>query len=373
MSVRKRTRKTSKGETKSAWIADYLIEGQRHHKQFSCKRDAELFLASVKVDVKNGIHTPDRDSITVKEASLLWLQTCEYRNLERSTLDQYRQHCDYHINPILGDKKLVEITGPALRIFEDDLYNRDRSPSMIRKVRTSLGAILADAVDRGLCVRNIVRETRARRHTAEKRHKRRLEVGQDIPTPNEVKSFLQAATDHRRALLAFVCLTGVRASELRALRWTDITNSNVHIRQRADYRNEIGRPKTFTSERSIPLAPQLVKILNSWRMQCPPGDYVFGTTTGTVANYSNLRMRVLIPTWESIGILDRYRGWHCLRHFYASWCINRPPEGLGISLKELQYRMGHASITQTADTYSHLFPRDDSNELQAGAAALLGE
>ena len=63
-----------------------------------------------------------------------------------------------------------------------------------------------------------------------------------------------------------------------------------------------------------------------------------------------------------------------LRHFYASWCINRRVDGgLELPLKVVQARLGHASIQMTADTYGHLFPRgDDGAELAAAEKAFLG-
>ena len=46
----------------------------------------------------------------------------------------------------------------------------------------------------------------------------------------------------------------------------------------------------------------------------------------------------------------KYTGFHTLRHFYASWCINRKEEGgLGLSPKVVQDRLGHASINMTLD------------------------
>lgn len=65
---------------------------------------------------------------------------------------------------------------------------------------------------------------------------------------------------------------------------------------------------------------------------------------------------------------------HARRHFYASWCINRPQDGgLGLPPKVVQERLGLATINLTMDTYSHLFPRgDDHDELAKAETALLG-
>ena len=69
----------------------------------------------------------------------------------------------------------------------------------------------------------------------------------------------------------------------------------------------------------------------------------------------------------------KYTGLHALRHFYASWCINRRVDGgLELPLKVVQARLGHASIQMTADVYGHLFPRgDDGSELAAAERAFL--
>ena len=57
----------------------------------------------------------------------------------------------------------------------------------------------------------------------------------------------------------------------------------------------------------------------------------------------------------------KYTGLHSLRHFYASWCINRQKDGgRGLPPKNVQERLGHSSITITLDTYGHLFRADDT-------------
>jgi integrase len=69
----------------------------------------------------------------------------------------------------------------------------------------------------------------------------------------------------------------------------------------------------------------------------------------------------------------KYTGMHALRHFYASWCINRTKDGgLGLPPKNVQERLGHAGITITLDRYGHLFKGDDPGELDEAAQALLG-
>lgn len=79
-----------------------------------------------------------------------------------------------------------------------------------------------------------------------KRAKRKLQVGVDIPTPEEIKLALAAAVARQRPFLITAVFTGLRGSEFRELRWSDVEfkRSEIHVRQRADRYNDIGRPKS---------------------------------------------------------------------------------------------------------------------------------
>jgi integrase len=70
----------------------------------------------------------------------------------------------------------------------------------------------------------------------------------------------------------------------------------------------------------------------------------------------------------------KYTGLHALRHFYASWCINRRVDGgLELPAKMVQERLGHANIVMTPDICGHLFPRgDDGRELAEAELRLIG-
>ena len=301
------------------------------------------------------------------------------------------------------------MTLPALRQFEERMLDEGRSPAMVRKVVVSLGSLIADAQERGLVARNVVREMRGRRGSsdrrAEKRAKGKLKVGVDIPAPGEIKAIVGALTGRGRPVLLTAIFTGLRASELRGLRWSDVDLERkvLHVRQRADRFNDIGQPKSEAGEREVPLPPIVVNTLREWRLICPKRDsgrkdahgepikeldLVFPNGRGKVESLANMINRGLLPTQIRAGVtvdtgkLDaegqpilaaRYTGMHSLRHFYASWCINRPQDGgLGLPPKIVQERLGHATINLTMDTYSHLFPRgEDQDELAAAEAVLL--
>src|SRR6516165_1865553 len=91
------------------------------------------------------------------------------------------------------------------RDFEDKLRVAGTSPAMVKRARGSLGALLADAQERCLVARNVVRDLRGRRRRgkerqAERRHKAKLVIGVDIPTREEIKAFIAAAKGRWRPL-----------------------------------------------------------------------------------------------------------------------------------------------------------------------------
>jgi integrase len=323
-------------------------------------------------------------------------------SLERATTDTYRQYLAYHIEPFIGGMRLSRFTAPAARAFEDRLRDEGRSPFMVRRVMRTLGSILADAQERGLIVRNVARELKAQRRgrdrKGQQRQRGKLKVGVDIPTPEEIRAILAHAEGRWRPLLITAILTGLRASELRGLRWQDVDLKVrvLHVRQRADRYNEIGPPKSEAGERTMPLSPLVVSALREWKPSCPAGDagLVFPSGAGKVESLGNIINRGLKPTQVMAGVvaplLDaagkpgrdpngkpmvraKYTGMHSLRHFFASWCINRRADGgLELPAKLAQERLGHASIAMTLDTYGHLFPRgDDLAELEDAERALL--
>jgi integrase len=409
MSVRTHSWTTKSGETRQAYLVQYSTadvdsrgKRRRHVKFFQRKKDADIFHAQVRVDVSKGVHVPASKSISVLEAGRNWIDACA--DLERTTRDGYEQHLRDHINPYLGGLKLSALTVAIVRDWQDKLRKampapghteaEPRSADMVKRVTGSLGSLLADAQERGHVGQNVVRSLKAGRkrgkeRKAERRAKGRLKVGVDIPTPIEIDALLGAADGRWRPLLLVAIRCGLRASELRGLRWQDIDfkRGELHVHQRADAYNDIGPPKSEAGERTIPIPPMTLNALREWKLTCPRrgegrGElhYVFPNGSGNVEAHANIITRGLVPTMIKARVTApgvdedgkpvltaKYTGLHSLRHFFASWCINRKVDGgLEMPAKVLQERLGHANIAVTLDLYAHLFPRgDDTAELAA--------
>jgi len=214
----------------------------------------------------------------------------------------------------------------------------------------------------------------------EKRDQRKLAVGRDIPSKEEVQIILSKADGRRRPLLITAIFTGMRASEIRGLGWDDVDFERkvIHVRQRATLWGEIGAPKSAAGEREIPMSPMVVKALNEWRLACPKAKsaesdqetrlwLVFPNGAGNIENHANIASRGFYALQFETGmvapdpeekdkngnpVMKPKYGLHALRHFFASWVIEQ-----GFSPKRLQALLGHSSIQMTFDVYGHLFPR----------------
>jgi integrase len=231
VAVRKRKWVRRSGEEREAWVADYTDQhGNRRLKTFVRKKEADAYAATTHIEVRDGTHIADSASITVTAAGELWIAKVRQDGRERTTVEQYQQHLKFHIEPYLGNLKLSHLSAPLVRAFEDKLRAgtpapgeetaEPRSQAMTKKIIGSLGALLAEAQERGLVARNVVRELRSRRkrgkdRRAERREKGKLKVGVDIPTPAEIRAIAAKLEGRWRPLLLTAIFTGLRSSELR--------------------------------------------------------------------------------------------------------------------------------------------------------------
>lgn len=361
MAIRKRT--WAGGE---AWLVDYRdAAGKRRYKQFDRKRDADAYAEKAKAEVRQGTHTHDRDSITVNEAADLLVEHAEADGLERSTIKRYRELGEIHIKPRIGTRKLSELTKPMIEELRIELL-KDLSRPMAGKVLRHLSSILNRAMDLGKVGKNVAAKVKVARL---KREAEKIVP----PARGDLKKMIEAATDDERAMMLTFITAGLRSSEIRGLRWSDIDlqASTITIAQRADQWGEIGPPKSEAGKRTIPIPPELVRELKLWKLRSPPSPIglAFPSKAGTPHRHNNLLRRMYWPLQVRAGLgvprrdadgaalLDakgrplftgRY-GFHDLRHAAASgWIANR------IDLKRLQVWIGHENIQLTLDTYGHL-------------------
>ena len=358
---------------RKAWIVDYADgSGERHIQTFSRKKDADDYHATVKVDVRKGLHTAPSRSVTVAEAA---------EDLDQAGRGGW---------PGGGHSGAVHCNTQR-NIFCHNSDGTSWQNSATRQSRTSATTCWRTCPGqwRGRCFTQFQVDAPGHqvfhladdvRISTQRREKPRLEVGRDIPTPGEIRRLIEASTPgHQRAMFLIAATCGLRASELRGLRWRDIDlkEATLRVTQRADRFGTIGPPKSAAGRREIPLAPETLAELKTWKLACPKtdGDLVFPSQSGRVSHHVNL-FRSVERLQRRAKVIDKdgkpKYGLHSFRHFFASWCLNRKPEGRELRPQEVQSLLGHASIVMTLDVYGHLFPRQsDRAELAASSKALL--
>jgi integrase len=213
-------------------------------------------------EVQQGTHTRASASKTVEVVWQIWLEQGDADKLERSTTKQRRQHLDHHVKPFIGSVKLSAISTPLVYEFDSKLRQAGRSIAMRRKVLTSLKTMLTFAQGRGLVAQNAALGVRVKTDDRES-VSGPLRAGVDFPSVPELNLLIDNAPPRWRPFIITAIFTGMRASELRGLRWSDIDLEVgvIHVRQRADAWGNMGPPKSRAGKRDIPLAPIVVNAL----------------------------------------------------------------------------------------------------------------
>lgn len=371
-SIRRRTWAGPDGEERAAWVVDYRdAAGRRRSKQFARKKDADAWRVTAEHQVVTGTHTPDSESITVEKAGAQWLKGLRAMKddpLEPTTIAAYDQHVRLHINPRLGAQRLSQLTAPAVRRFLDTLMKDLSRPMAVRVFRT-FKALITDAQERGQVAQNVALAVKIRKAPRER--------SKATPPPKaDLKAILSAAEKSKdakaRAIVELAIFTGMRASELRGLPWSnlDLREGTVRVEQRADAKGLIGPPKSGAGNRTISLPPRVVKVLKEWKLACPAheADLVFPSAKGKPLSHHVLTKFHVAPLLKAAGV--PHYGMHSFRHAAASLWIEQ-----GLNPKRVQTLMGHKSIQVTFDTYGHLFEQRDRDASDAAAIerALFGD
>ena len=203
-------------------------------------------------------------------------------------------------------------------------------------------------------------------------------------TPKQARAFLASVESDRLYALWVLYLTaGLRRGEALGLRWADIDLDARRLAVRrtlvaVGYKVEWSQPKTERSRRVVALDPDTILVLKAHRKaqleerlaigaDYEDDDLVFCTVAG-----APLHPQYVSKTFERLaeaGSLPVIR-LHDLRHTSATLLLDQ-----GVPLKVVSERLGHSSVSITADLYQHVLEHmQDEAASAAGTAgtALLG-
>ncbi|MDN6439232.1 MAG: site-specific integrase [Corynebacterium nuruki] len=192
-----------------------------------------------------------------------------------------------------------------------------------------------------------------------------------LPSIEEIGAAVTRAEKTGRGTLAMMILlgvsTGLRPSEVAGLRWrnVDVKSKAVHVVERSravsGKPTDWGPPKTPASRRVVPVPPEMMKRLVTYRLSHPTDadrEPIFLRRTGGLWSSGDISSAMSALLGE-----DAAWTFHALRHVYASSLIRQ-----GRGVKAVQKMMGHKNAATTLDTYTHLWPDEDEMVRDAAQA-----
>jgi integrase len=302
---------------------------------------------------------------TVSDHLNQWLKDYAYPNLSPNTALGYESIIKSHLIPKFGNVLLTQLRPEMVQRYITDKLSHGRASGQgglsnrtVRHHIVCLHTALQNSIKIGLLIRNPVDAItipRAQRH--------------EMRTMNEVDIhiFLEMARNTQYYAIFYTLLfTGMRRSELLALKWHDIdllllqisVNKSLHQLRGGQF--VIRQPKTEKSRRVVALTPSNATLLKEYQEsqnklreslgypKLTENDLVFCHFNG-----KPFLPNTITHNWIKLVRRLGLKGirLHDARHTHASLMLKQ-----GVHPKIVQERLGHSSISITLDTYSHVAP-----------------
>ncbi|MFC1964752.1 tyrosine-type recombinase/integrase [Chloroflexota bacterium] len=333
------------GRRKQQWIS---VKGT--------KKETEKKLSELLHQIDSGVFTKPSKS-TLASYLTQWLNDIRLSNLAQRTTEGYESIVRCHLIPSLGQLYLTQLKPGHLQRLYSNKSAGGFSNRTIHYIHVTIHKALQDAVRLGILARNVadaVKPPKVQR--------------QEIRTMNEhdIHIFLEFAKSTLYYAIFYTAIfTGMRRSELLALRWSDVDlilcqlSVTRALHQLHDGSLVFRQPKTAKGRRLISLSPSTAIVLSEHREQqerlrqnlglaLSEDDLVFCHTDG-----KPLLPNSVSHAWTKLANRTGLQGirLHDARHTHASLMLKQ-----GVHPKIVQERLGHASIQITLDTYSHVAP-----------------
>lgn len=338
-------------------------------RNFRTKKEAQLALSRLQVDFENN-GLENRNDERFKEVYELWLEV--YRStIKEVTLIKTEIKFNKWILPVYGNMKIKDVT---TKHCQKIINQWAKETDQYRVLHSSASRIFKYAINLGIIATNPLANVMM--------PKRKKELSVEEPIKVYSKEQVVKLFDHlnhcpstytddfNKTLLRFLVYSGCRISEALALNWSDInfTDKSVVISKTLSHTKNgltISSPKTENSYGEIALDDQTINILKRWQMnqRIHMLEYgksnpkmIFCNVNKQYVSHNSFYARLKNIT-KNAGV--PFLGNHVTRHTHASMLLDA-----GASMKEIQERLRHSSITITMDVYGHLSKETKANTVE---------
>lgn len=326
---------------------------------FRTKAEANIWVSTVEADKARGdLLDPRLAQRRFADWADEWLTGLHVKPKTRLA---YESSLRNHVLPVFEQRPVASITYRDCKRFVDDLANGGLAPGTVGEARKILRLVLREALRADAIRRNPADGIRIPRGERQEMQFLTAEevfaLAHEVAHPPRPRSQPLRTYPQYGLLVRFAAFTGLRAGEIGALRvgrvnplhgWIEVAETAEEIHGQLVY----GPPKTYSRRRvEIPgaLADELAEHLAA-RGGLAADTFVFTAPDGGPLRHTNFYPRHFKPAVRRSGI-DPSTRFHDLRHTAAALMIAE-----GAHLLVVKERLGHSTITVTADRYGHLFP-----------------
>ena len=292
-----------------------------------------------------------------QELADLWLDSYQLTVKPQTFLDTKRMLYN-HLIPVFGTLKLTKLSVSYIQSFINDLSTQLVHYAVVHSINRR---VLQYGVSLQLLPFNPARDIILPKQPKRENTAIKFIASDDLKAlliHMEKLAFKKYRYYFDYVLYSVLLATWCRFGEVVALEWSDIDLENGTISVSKNYNRFlklIGTPKSKAGVRTISIDKKTVNMLRLYKNRqrqlylqsgARASSVVFATPTREYQNLAT-RQEALDRRCAEISI-PRFT-FHAFRHTHASLLLNA-----GISYKELQYRLGHATLAMTMDIYSHL-------------------
>jgi len=350
------------------------VTGKRRQRKrvFPTKREAAAFLNEQRAAVAKETAV-DRSTRTVRELMEFWLDNYARHRVSPKTFHGYADTIRKHIIPALGNIEIQKLTPARLQEYCTQKVDEGCGPRTVELCHLNISQALDEAVKLGWVARNVADVVKLPRWKP-----REMETW----SAEEAQQFTEVTGESTHGPIWLLALaTGMRRGELLGLRWADVDLDRglLSVRQTVGTlpgKIEFKPPKTANSRRQIHITKDMTDALRQhradqltrrWELRTKGIDWqeydlVFANTSGGPIHPDNAD-RDFNRLVKRAGVKPIRI--HDLRHTFATLAIRA-----GVPIKVVSESLGHADISTTLRTYTHVVPAQRT-ELAETVGALL--